>query len=685
MADRISWLLMMRKIDMEILAPVGGPEQLIAAVRCGADAVYLGAKSFNARRNAQNFEQTTLSETVGYCHARNVRVYVTVNTLVMDDELPQAIDTLCEIAGSGADAIIVQDLAIARLAFQYCPDIALHASTQMTIHNAAGASQLEALHFSRVVLARELTFQEIQNINQQANIALEVFVHGSLCMSVSGACYLSAMLGGRSGNRGLCAQPCRLNFTSGKRPYALSLKDLSAMQHLRALQQAGVQSLKIEGRMKRPEYVAATVTALKQALAEEPYDLDMLQAVFSREGFTDGYLLGKRDLSMFGIRTYDNVKATEKTNAALSNLYKSEAQTVPIRMELSLSEKHAALLATDGIHTVQISGDQPVQAQTPTDEKSAYSHLSKTGGTPFYVDQLSFHREGDIRLPAASLNAMRREALSSLLSAREAPAPKPFNRSPLPPIHPHQPSKASIVLRFESAKQLWDPMDAWRIVLPIDEITPEIQSAYGTRVVGELPALIFPTYEQRIKAKLSDLQKMGLRDVYVENLGALKLAKDAGMTPHGGHGLNILNTIALDAYASLGLMDSVISFELHHEKLRRLGGTMPRGAIAYGYLPLMRLRVCPAQGDCKSCNGHPELIDRTGATFSLLCHQKRYVTVLNSVPLSVTAEQLTGMDFHVLYFTNESKSQCMRIAECFAQGKTIDGQRTKGLYYRTLL
>jgi putative protease len=287
----------------EILAPAGGREQLLAAVRCGADAVYLGAKNFNARRNAENFEEESLADTVAYCHARNVAVHVALNTLVMDSELPLLEAEAASIAESGADAVIAQDLAAAKLIRERCPGIALHASTQMTVHNLAGIHMLEDLGFSRVVLARELSFEEIAMLVSQAAIETEVFVHGALCMCVSGGCYLSSVLGGRSGNRGLCAQPCRLDFDNGERGHALSLKDMSYITHIKELAEAGVASLKIEGRMKRPEYVAAAVTACREALAGREPDLDTLRAVFSRQGFTDGYYTGRRTTEMFGYRS----------------------------------------------------------------------------------------------------------------------------------------------------------------------------------------------------------------------------------------------------------------------------------------------------------------------------------------------------------------------------------------------
>ena len=256
----------MREKRPEILAPAGSFDSLIAAVQCGADAVYLGGKGMNARRSAGNFDAEELRRAVEYCHLRDVKVYQTINIVMFQHETDEAIDTIRQAAEAGVDAVLTQDLAIARMVRECAPSLPIHASTQMSIHNIEGVRLCEELGFSRAVLARELTAGEIAAICAATPLEIEVFVHGALCMSVSGQCYLSSMIGGRSGNRGLCAQPCRLPFSAdGGGEYALSLKDLSLADRIGELTRMGVASLKIEGRMKRPEYVAAAVTAVRRA------------------------------------------------------------------------------------------------------------------------------------------------------------------------------------------------------------------------------------------------------------------------------------------------------------------------------------------------------------------------------------------------------------------------------------
>ena len=411
----------------EILAPAGGEAQLRAAVLCGADAVYLGLRGFNARAGAENFDENTLPQTVGWCHARGVRVYVTLNTLVTDRELPQWLHSLDAVAAAGVDGVLVQDLGLAKIIRQRYPTLPLHASTQMTVHNLAGARLLEEMGFAQVVLARELSKEEIAAICAGTSMRCEVFVHGALCMSVSGQCYLSSVLGERSGNRGRCAQPCRLDFKSHGRGYALSLKDLTLTDRLRELETLGVASFKIEGRLKRPEYVAAAVTACRQSLAGEVPDLETLQSVFSRSGFTDGYYTARRDLTMFGTRTREDAAAAAAVLGKLSALTRNEVGRLPVDMVLTMAPGEPATLAvTDGTHRVEVAGEVPQTALTrPTDEELARRALEKCGGTPFYLQNLTCHIGEGLMLPLSALNRLRAAALTALAEARSVVVPYP--------------------------------------------------------------------------------------------------------------------------------------------------------------------------------------------------------------------------------------------------------------------
>ena len=554
----------------EILAPVGGKEQLISAVRAGADAVYLGAKNFNARRNASNFDDAELSETVSYCHARGVKVHVTLNTLVMDSEIPALIEEIKNIASAGVDAVIVQDLAATRLVREICPSLEMHASTQMTIHNLSGALEAQKLGFSRAVLSRELSLEEIRHIAENTNIELEAFVHGALCMCMSGCCYLSSVLGGRSGNRGLCAQPCRLDFRYGEKDHALSLKDMSHIEHIRELAEAGVCSFKIEGRMKRPEYVAAAVAACRASLANKKPDIDSLRAVFSRQGFTDGYFTGKRTAEMFGYRSHDDVTAADKVLKNLALLYKDEPKKIPLKMSLSISEKVPSVLTvSDGENIVSVSGGICEKAmRAPTDKALAERYLSKTGGTPFFLEELDFFAEGKPVIAAGELNEMRRKAVSELMELRETVVPHSSNEIIIPKATKHISKKTNLRIRAERFEQIAFENDAEAIILPFAEIEkhPEAIVKYGEKLFAELPALIFPYDEEKTINSLIALKEMGLKHTLCENICALRLAKGCGLEIHGGHGLNILNSIALEEYENLSITDATVSFELSAPK-----------------------------------------------------------------------------------------------------------------------
>ena len=417
--------------QLEVLAPAGGWESLEAAVFAGADAVYLGGPAFGARANAKNFTREELARAAAFCHGRGVRLHVTVNTLLKDQELPQALEFVAFLCSLPVDAVLVQDVGLFSLLRQRAPGLPLHCSTQMSLHTPAGVRLLFELGARRAVLAREMSLSEMEEVRGACPIELEAFVHGALCMCVSGQCYLSAMLGGRSGNRGMCAQPCRLPFAApGGTGHDLSLKDLSLLEEARQLGAAGICSLKIEGRMKRPEYVAAAVSACRHAVDQGAIPAQLaqdLEAVFSRSGFTKGYLTGKRGAAMFGVRRKEDVtQATEKVFAQLRGLYRGERQNVPITLELGEEGDRAVLLARDR-EGREARASAPLEAagRPPLPRERCLQQLHKTGGTPFLVEAAAAPAEG-ARLAVSALNALRREALLALLAQRERREPVPF-------------------------------------------------------------------------------------------------------------------------------------------------------------------------------------------------------------------------------------------------------------------
>lgn len=677
-------------MSVEILAPVGGQEQLIAAVRSGADAVYLGTKTFSARRNAENFDGQTLKEAVGYCHGRGVKVHVTVNTLVKQGELSSLYDQIELLAQSDVDAVLVQDLAVAQMFRRYCPSMPLHASTQMTIHNLQGVMAAQELGFSRVVLARELSVKEISTICAGAQIEVEAFVHGALCMCVSGQCFLSSMLGERSGNRGLCAQPCRLDFKAGDRGHALSLKDMSHISHIRQLVDAGVSSLKIEGRMKRPEYVSAAVLACREAVDGQTPDLTNLRAVFSRSGFTDGFATGKRDLEMFGYRTREDVAASAGVLGEIASGYRNELSRIPVKMHLHIAkDQPASLSVTDGSHDIAVQGDTPELARVKgTDFSLAQASLAKTGGTPFVLSELTADLDEQLILPQSKLNAMRKQALEQLLQARSAIHPKPV--SSYVPLQSDARSRTAPAMRvrLQTKQQLFEGIEAAQMLyLPIGEIDQALIERFGDRLIGELPRLTFPLEEAALQNRLEALLQQGLKRVCAGNIGAIRLAKQMGFVVHGGFDLNILNDQSLLEYQALGLADALLSFECGLNDASGFGSQLPRGIIGYGHLPLMIFRNCPAKGEkgCGTCNGYPSVTDRTGAQFPMSCGARSYSTLHNPLALYMGDRQVSGQDFVLLYYTVESAQQCGEVWQRYLAGQPFEGKYTRGLYYRKLL
>ncbi len=681
----------------EILAPAGSMESLTAAVNCGADAVYLGGKALNARRNAGNFDDAELRQAVEYCHLHGTKVLQTLNIVMFDEELPELEHAVRMAARLGVDAIIVQDLGVLAV-LKEMTDLPLLASTQMAVHNLAGAQEAERLGCSRVVLARELTASEIGRIVSGISAETEVFIHGALCMSVSGQCYLSSMLGGRSGNRGLCAQPCRLPFSAGRAEYALSLKDLSLIERVQELAALGVRSLKIEGRMKRPEYVAAAVTALRMALDGETPDLDTLRSVFSRSGFTTGYFDGIRDLSMFGTRQKEDVVAASGVLGALS---RQAAQVYPrVAVEGIFTARRGepvslSLRDADG-NSASAQGDCAQEARTkPTDPERVRQSLAKTGGTPYHFSSLKIELDDGLMLPVSQINALRRDSFEQLSAARTALRPHRCAGGPpaVPPRPLHQetpapPLRARCTLAQLSASLL---ESCTEVILPVGEIPAALKNGVSPeRMIAEIPRILFEG-EQEISGQLNALKRAGIRRAWAGNLGAVKLARDAGLAVCGGWSLNLTNSQALrEAREELGLTDAEISFELSLPRARALEDSLPIGAIVYGSLPLMAFRNCPVRAriGCAACRKNGSLTDRKGIRFPVFCRDHKVSELYNAVPLWLADRLGEWYDFSflTLWFTGEDASRCAAVAHAYVRRESPDiPAYTRGLYYRSVL
>ena len=685
---------------IEILAPVGNEEMLRAAVFSGADAVYLGFSGFNARTSANNFNADTLKDAVAFCHARGVAVHVALNTTVYGGELPALEQAIRAVAASGADAVICQDLAVATLIGKIAPQLPRHGSTQMSVHSLQGALELKELGFTRVVLARELSMPEVEHITKHCGIETECFVHGALCMCVSGQCYMSAFLGGRSGNRGSCAGPCRLPFEANALPegkpgrlHHLSLKDNSVIDKLDKLQALGVASAKIEGRLRTPEYVAAAVSACLAGREGRAYDRDLLKNAFSRSGFTSGYLDGKIDGTMFGVRSEADAEQTKKTLPMLRELYRRERSRVPVKMKLEIEEGGEKLTVTDadGSKAFAYGDAEPQPARTDPTE-SLHRSLAKTGGTPFAVEDQDITVEmdgGPWFIPGGAVNELRREALDALLKKREVLRPWPTTDEHVPALPLRTlPSHRTLRARFESWEQVPErALDGIEyFILPIAQ-ADRVPREWRAKTLLELPRVMFGKLEEDTARRIAATQDAGFAGYEVSNIAHLRLCR--GLPMSGSFGLNITNQLAAQFYADNGLGSMLILPEVKDSDISTIAPThngrpVPTGVLVYGHMPLMITRACPLQNihDCAHCDKTGVLTDRKAKKFPVRCGLG-VRTIYNPVPIYMGDKPgALTVDYGVAYFTLESREEAAKILEMIRTHAPFEGDFTRGLYFK---
>ena len=684
--------------NIEILAPVGSEEMLHAAVFSGADAVYLGFSGFNARTGAGNFDADSLKEAVRFCHARGVKVHVALNTTVYGGELASLCDAIRAVAASGADAVICQDLAVATLIGKIAPQLPRHGSTQMSVHTLQGALELKELGFTRVVLARELSLPEVEQITRHCGIETECFVHGALCMCVSGQCYMSAFLGGRSGNRGSCAGPCRLPFEANALPegkpgrlHHLSLKDNSVIDKLDQLQAIGVASAKIEGRLRTPEYVAAAVSACLAGREGRAYDRDLLKNAFSRSGFTSGYLDGKIDGTMFGVRSEADAELTKKTLPALRELYRRERSRVPVRMKLEIEEGGEKLTVTDADGNKAFAyGDFEPQPARADPTESLKRSLAKTGGTPFAAENIEVEMdEGPWFVPGSTVNELRREALDALLKKREVLRPWPVQDVELEPLPQRTlPPHRTLRARFERWDQVPEQVlsGVEYLVLPIAQ-ADRVPREWRGKTLLELPRVMFGKLEEDTARRVAATQDAGFAGYEVSNIAHLRLCR--GLPMSGGFGLNVTNQVAAQFYADNGLGSVLILPETKDSDISTIAPThagkpVPTGVLVYGHMPLMVTRACPLQNihDCAHCDKTGVLTDRKAKKFPVRCGMG-VRTIYNPVPIYMGDKPgALTVDYGVAYFTLESREEAAAILDNLRVHAPFEGDFTRGLYFK---
>ena len=749
-------------MSMELLSPAGSPESLRAAVESGAGAVYLGWGDFNARRNAKNFSDEEFADALRYCHERGVRVFLTLNTLLTDRELPKALETAAAACRMGVDSVLVQDWGLFDLLRQALPDLPLHASTQMSLFTSGGCREMAADGCERVVIARECSAEDTAAICKSCPAEVEVFVHGALCMCYSGQCEMSALIGGRSGNRGRCAQPCRMpydvvaappeqssgaaqaaskRFAAGKtlpqaefisaeengskgsrtakagwdgrcaqpcrmaygvnepakKSYPLSLKDSCLADRLGEMAEMGVACLKLEGRMKRPEYVAVITRIYARLLAEgrRPTAAEKaeLEQAFSRSGFTDWYWQGKHGAGMFGTRPENAPEPKELFAQAKAAYEKGGLRTVPVRFRCTVRAGIPCVLeaATPDGHAVTVTGPVPEAARSrAVTTEELCQRLRKTGGTAYRCEEVTAEVDDGLSLPVSAVNALRRDALAALTDARTVPPQRRELPVPPPPVEHCAASSPRFTVSVTTAAQLSPELLALgptRVYVPLELLAaftalPEAD----TQWCAVLPRVWRDRDEAELRRWLDHAKSLGVTAVLAGNIGHLSLVRDMGFAVYGDYGLNVFNGRSLDYLRKKGLSSACLSFELRFAQLRDLPKCLPAEAIVYGRLPLMITENCLIEnaGACR-CDRPNFLTDRTGAAFPLLPAYGHRTEIQNSRVLWLADRpeyRRLGLAYARLRFTTETPEECVRVFRDYLAGAAASGEFTRGLYER---
>ena len=655
----------------ELLCPAGSPEALDAAIEGGADAVYLGGTTFNARMNAHNFGGDALRSAVLRAHSYGVKVYLTLNTLVGDREIPAALAAAEEAANAGVDALIVADLGIASAIHRTFPTLELHASTQASSHNSLSAEKLKEIGFSRIVIARETPAADLFESVKNSPLEIEMFIHGALCVSHSGQCLFSSLVGGRSGNRGECAQPCRLPFAckKGGNEYPLSLKDLSLAAHVPALIESGVASLKIEGRMKAPEYVRDTARIWRRLLDERraatPGEMRELASIFSRGGFTDGYYKEKIDGKMLGIRSDDD-KSASRTLAHFGGI----TRKIPLDFVVRMKENEPiSLTISDKTRSVCVTGDIPQAALTaPLSTEHLEKNLSKLGGTPYSIGTFTVEMDDGLMLPVSRLNDLRRRAIAEWESNL---TPIKIEKTPYAMQKSHNVSQKTRSARFYTAEQITPLARDFfeRIYLPLGKENNQCDGVI-------LPPVIFEQDLKEVRQMLWAAATKGMRYALVGNLGHIDIVKEAGLVPVGDFRFNVTNCETVCALEKMGIDSLILSPELMLPQARDIKGDT--SLIVYGRIPLMTVEKCVIKeiANCDTCAQNAAVLtDRRGVSFPVLREWEHRNVIYNSLPTSMSDRQdqlvKAGITNQHFIFSTETPHEVDEVIRLWKKGAAL--------------
>lgn len=667
-------------INCELLAPAGSMKALQSAVLSGTDAVYLGGSLFNARASAANFDDNELKEAVEFCHLHKVKVYVTVNILISDKEFEELDKFIRTINRIGVDAVIVQDIGVAMYIKKIAPDLKLHASTQMTVYDVEGAKFLKSLGFERVVLARELSSDKIREISQQTGIETEIFVHGAMCLCYSGQCLMSGIIGGRSGNRGKCAQPCRLEYrVDNKKGFLLSLKDMCLIEHLKEIEECGVTSLKIEGRMKGPEYVGTVVSVYRKYLDNEKNvsheDYRKLESVFYRGGFSDGYFKNKKGKDMFCHTKPDNPYLRQEDTFNLIEKYKKT--DIFMYFKGHIGDKLSLTAVDEFGNTAEYISEIYLEKANTSSASSdkIKENINKLGDTVFTAQSIEIDIDENVFIPTSEINKARREVTAKLAELIKNSYIRHDSNVKYKCVNYGNKTKAfelSICVSDEKQLNAVRKTECRRIYVPIE------LNDIDKNDIAVLPRISPDNLEELILETKAET-------VLIRNIGQIEIAKRCNKKIQLDFTMNVFNSYSCEFYKERNIDTITLSTELTLKQIKPLTGVIDCECIIYGRLPMMITENCMIKTSV-GCKHGGYIYDRTNEGFLIKCLPGCRNEIYNSKPI-VMSDKLddimySGVRFGRLNFVDESPEECIRIYNSYKKGKKPETEFTRGKFYK---
>ena len=711
----------MMKQEFELLAPAGSFEILKAVIAAGADAVYVGGSQFGARAYANNFTEEELLEAIDYVHLRGKKLFLTVNTLFKNNEINDALyEYLLPYYKKGLDAVIVQDFGVIDYIKTYFPDLPIHTSTQMTVTGVEGARFMKNLGVERVVLARELSIAEMKKIKDEADIELEAFVHGALCYSFSGQCLFSSILGGRSGNRGRCAQPCRLPYAVldenkkeyKKESYVLSLKDLCGIEYLQQLREAGVYSLKIEGRMKQASYAAGVVAFYRKYIDLEKQvsneDMQHLYELGNRCGFTTEYFTKHNDKSMITFDKPSYEKSNEALHQEIEQKYVGNKSQVPITGTLLIykGQPMECYVNYEDYHAYVSLGEVQEAKNKPLTVSDVRERMNKTGESSFYFESLDIQMDDDVFVPNGVLNQLRRDVLAQLETQmlaeyvrEEAPI---FEEKDVTSSKEDISAKRRMICSCETREQ-FDVIMEWGFGVNdiyvdasmyvrdtfMESLGADIAKAHkeGKKIYLKLPAIYRTHTSQFFQGIKEELNASALDGVVVRNYEALSFAHEELSEKEIiiDHSLYTYNDYAKEAFEKYRILRDTIPLEINQKEIRNRDNRNSE-IVVYGYYPLMTTAGC-VHKNTKACDKKSQITylkDRYNVLFPVKNYCKDcYNIIYNSVPVWLNVNETeTGIKNYRLDFTIESGREVLNVLHLQNDGKGKAILYTNGHYKR---